>query len=146
MELWKAQREYRLLATRLRKSAPAGDVLQAEEQVLVSLGTGEKLTTELGVLRAALRSTGSRMRKLRQALGNSALRHRLGRVLEPSVLSEALAAQGFHALATLVAGLEHELRHFERRIAEVQARIRRQEALAEEALERLRRLFMRYAQ
>ena len=38
MELWKAQREYRLLATRLRKSAPAGDVLQAEEQVLVSLG------------------------------------------------------------------------------------------------------------
>ena len=26
MELWKAQREYRLLATRLRKSAPAGDV------------------------------------------------------------------------------------------------------------------------
>jgi hypothetical protein len=145
MELWKAQREYRLLATRLRKSAPAGDVLQAEEQVLVSLGTGEKLTTELGVLRAALRSTGSRMRKLRQSLGNSGLKHRLGRVLEPSALSEALAAQGFYALATLVSGVEHELQHFERRISEVQARITRQESLAEEALVRLRRLFLLHA-
>lgn len=141
MELWKAQREYRLLATRLRKSTPAAEVLQAEEAVLVSLGQGERFTTELGVLRAALRSTASRMRKLRQALGNSGLKQRLGRILEPSALSEALAAHGFIALATLIAGLEHELQHFERRITEVQTRIARQELVAEEALTRLRRLF-----
>jgi hypothetical protein len=145
MELWKAQREYRVLATRLRKSTPAPEVLHAEEAVLVTLGMGQRLMMELSVLRAALRSAVSRMRRLRAALANSGLKQRLGRVLEPSALSESLAAHGFHELATFMSSAEHELRHFERRVAEVQARIVRQESVVGDALARLRQLFVLHA-
>jgi len=142
-QLWKAQREYRQLATKLRKTTPAEDVLHAEEHVLVAIGAGERMATELSVLRAAQRSTVSRVRKLRVALANSGLRHRLGRVLEPSALAEALISRGFHELASLVTNIENEVRHFERRIRELQERIARHEAQLASAFENLRCLFAR---
>jgi hypothetical protein len=143
MELWKAQREYRQLATRLRKSAPVNEVLHAEEHLLVALGAGDRLATELSVLRAAQRSTVSRVRKLRAALANSGLKQQLGRVLEPSAIAEALIARGFHELASLVTSVENEVRHFERRIRELQERITRHEALLATAFENLRCRFSR---
>ncbi len=143
MELWKAQRAYRQLATKLRRAAPVEEVLHAEEHLLVALGTGERMATELSVLRAAQRSTSSRIRKLRVALANSGLKQQLGRVLEPSALAEALLARGFHELASLVSTVENEVRHFDRRIRELQERITRHEARLAAALENLRGVFMR---
>ncbi len=143
MELWQVKRRYRLLAVRLRRlKTTATEVLQAEEQVLVALLQGDRLETELAVLRMARRCTKARLRRMQVWLGGTVL---LLHTPMPLVLGDEGEALDFYeaqlgrvgaAQAVHVAQqLRRELSHLDARQDEVKGRLQRLGSVAGHHLE-----------
>ncbi len=146
MELWRVRKEYRQLAVRLRRSLAQVTLVDlAEEHVLVMLGLGDRLETELSVLRSARRSARARLRRLRGWLESSGVLKHLPPSLSrrPDELAVAefahvLAERGFHEAAALVSHLRRELLHLDGRIDDTRERLQRLSDNSRELFERLR--------
>lgn len=146
MELWRVRKEYRQLAVRLRRSlARVVTVDLAEEHVLVMLGMGDRLETELSVLRHARRSARARLRRLRGWLEGAGVLKNLPPTLSrrPDELAIAelayvLGERGFHEAAALISHLRRELLHLDGRIADTRERLQRLSDNSRELFERLR--------
>lgn len=134
MELWRVRKAYRQLAVRLRRSPIAmTDVeQQAEIAVVQMLSEGDRIETELAVLRHTRRSARARLRRLRERLeGMGVLKTR-----PPSLVRrpDELAAQelhgtlldgGWHDLASIVVHVQREVLHLDRRIDDTRTRLQR---------------------
>lgn len=147
MELWQVRKRFRALGLRLRKLKGRAPALQhAEEQVLVALCLGERLETELSVLRFARRCTEARMRRLRLWLEGTGMLMREGLPLirrdDLGALADfeaLLASMGASDAAAMARQSLVELQSFDARIEDVRVRIARVGVVADQHLAHLER-------
>ena len=147
MELWQVRKRFKALGLRLRKRKGRAPALQqAEEQVLVALCLGERLETELSVLRFARRCTEARMRRLRLWFENTGLLAREGLPLirrdDLGALTDfeaVLSARGASDAAAMARQSLAEVQSFDARIEDVRVRIARVGVVADQHLAHLER-------
>lgn len=149
MELWRVRKEYRQLAVKLRKApgeqSPA--VNEAESFLLLVLCNGERLETELAVLRHARRSARARLRRLRVWLeGAGILKRHVTNALVRKVdelasheLHARLLERGFGELAAVLSHVLREVQHLDRRIEDTRVRLERLSDSSRQMYERLLR-------
>ncbi len=124
----------------MRQRRTGDEALRAEEQLLFAVALAERAQTELYVLKAALRWSLAKLRRLRVSLTRAGFvqHHQSSLVTRPEAFHELLRVHGYADTAGLLAGFEQEVHHFERRTAEAEERFRRHEALLDRRVEDLR--------
>jgi hypothetical protein len=145
MELWRLKKRYRALAVRLRRAKSRSlAVLKAEELVLVALWLGDRVETELAVVRCAKRAARGRLRRLRVWLDNAGLLADAPlHLVRPDDLAalehfdEHLTLLGATEATGALQQLRGELRHLEGRITDVGVRLERVAELVAQHLEHL---------